>query len=182
MLIDHTYFKGEIELPGLALRSNEAKLVGLERKLQTVGENKFDDFIAIYEPDFLKKLLGYELYKNFCIGISSDTPLGIWCDLKEQLTHSKSDRISPIAYYVYLFIKANGRSKTTPKGEKKVNASFTDAVDDSFKIQRTSLRLHQMVHEFYRWLKDNWDVYKEYSDGIYSVRCFDFGISNIYGI
>jgi hypothetical protein len=60
MLIDRTYFIGEINIPNT---SNQAVAALL------------DHFIERYEPEFLKKALGYELYTSFMAGVAVSPPV-----------------------------------------------------------------------------------------------------------
>lgn len=60
MLIDRTYFIGELNIPNT---SNQAVAAAL------------DHFIEKYEVDFLQKVLGYELYTSFMSGIAHSPPI-----------------------------------------------------------------------------------------------------------
>lgn len=183
-LIDYSYFKGEVELPGLKAtrKYSDSEAVGMEQVMQTIGEKNFNYFINEYEPEFLIQLLGHTLYENFMEGLREVPVPEIWTSLKERLTHSETDKISPIAYYVYQFTKESGRTKTTPSGEKRFNVSYTESVSDSDKMQRVTYRLNRIVKEFYCWLDENWVLYKPYANNQHSIRRFRPGISNVFGV
>lgn len=67
--VDRTYFAtGELYLPGLDKQAIQEKI---------------DYFISIHEPDCLKKLLGYELWKLFTDGLLEDSPAQKWLDLRD---------------------------------------------------------------------------------------------------
>ncbi len=80
MLIDRTYFVGDLNIPN----SN----------LPDVGEN-LDWYIEKYENQFLEKLLGYDLYKAFRNGLVQTTVEQRWNDLvfgSEYSFHGKTVR------------------------------------------------------------------------------------------
>lgn len=66
MLIDKTYFIGDINIPNTHILA--------------ISEN-VDWFIEKYEDDFLKKLMGYAFFKIFIDGISQTTVEQRWNDL-----------------------------------------------------------------------------------------------------
>jgi hypothetical protein len=69
MIIDSTYFTGKLNLPQTG---------------NTDGLNEVNQFIEIYEPEYLKKALGYSLWKAFTAGIAGSGPVEQrWLDLLE---------------------------------------------------------------------------------------------------
>lgn len=81
MIIDYTYFYGKLRLPQTG---------------NTEGRTIVEQFIVDYEAEFLKKVLGYELWKAFVEGIEgSGTPDQRWIDLlegAEYVYHSRTNR------------------------------------------------------------------------------------------
>ena len=77
MLIDRTYFVGEINIPN------------------TNGANGdvLDLFIDKYEAEFLQKALGYELYKEFKNGLVQDPVAQKWRDLLEGAEYTFNSRL-----------------------------------------------------------------------------------------
>lgn len=74
MIIDYTYFHGKLNLPQVG---------------NTEGRNQVIQFINQFEPEYLKKVLGYDLWKAFTDGISgSGTPDQRWLDLLEGSTYT----------------------------------------------------------------------------------------------
>lgn len=65
-LIDSTYFIGTINIPNVADTA--------------IGE-RLTWFINKYEPELLRDVLGYELYKSFIAGLQAVTVDQIWLDL-----------------------------------------------------------------------------------------------------
>lgn len=69
MIIDYTYFTGKLSLP---------------QTTNTEGRALISQFILDYEDEFLKKVLGYDLWKAFVDGIEgSGLPDQRWVDLLE---------------------------------------------------------------------------------------------------
>lgn len=104
-LIDNTYFIGEINLPSSVLSGNLATI---------------DAYIERYEKEFLKNLLGYDLYKELKAEIEDQTFTEKWDELVNGAEYTiggytkkwdgliNSEKVSPIAYYVYYnYLKAN---------------------------------------------------------------------------
>lgn len=73
MLIDRTYFIGELNIPNTDQNS--------------VGE-LLDWFIEKYETEFLEKVLGYELYKALKAGLQEVTVDQKWTDLIEGVEYT----------------------------------------------------------------------------------------------
>jgi hypothetical protein len=128
-LIDYTYFTGEINIP----------ISGIN--MQTV----LADYIAKYEPEILKMLLGYSLYKDFTAGISIASPLQKWIDLKDgkEFTFTLSGQTITtyfeglkkiVAYYVYF--KYRCENDTSYSGQSQVKNSNENAenVDNAPKL------------------------------------------------
>lgn len=130
MLIDSTYFNGEINIPNL-----DSVAV-----LQRVNW-----LIEIHEPRFLKELLGYGFYKLFIAGVTAneqrykDIRDGVdyidsysrqnrWRGLLDKTTNTN---MSPIANYVYYHYERSiatqstgiGEVETVPVGAKSAAAS-----------------------------------------------------------
>lgn len=73
MLIDRTYFIGELNIPN----THTTEIGGL-----------LDLFIEKYETKFLNELLGYELYKAFKAGLLEDPINQKWTDLIEGVEYT----------------------------------------------------------------------------------------------
>lgn len=65
---DKTYFNGDLHISQLQ---------------QTAVQEKLDYFISIYEPECLKKLLGYKFWKEFTDGLLEASPEQKWLDLRD---------------------------------------------------------------------------------------------------
>ncbi|MBF0651288.1 hypothetical protein IR083_20935 [Dysgonomonas sp. GY75] len=146
MIIDASYFHGEIVIPFL---KSSATVTGVDAILQSVTNQSINDFICQYESRFLKKLLGQELRDAFLAGLEDEIPNEIWIRLKNLLLDTKC-KTSPIAYYVYYFFKCNESTITTGLGEVMPTQSEGTGVDASRKMVNTCRKLRESVNEFYR--------------------------------
>jgi hypothetical protein len=179
MLIDKSYFKGDISLP--VNKKSDVKQLGVGALIQSVGEANLADYIIKFEAEYLIRLLGETLYENFMAGIAVESPLQIWIDMKEALTHESTTKLSPIAYYVYCFIMEEGQTTSTIKGEKGVKADRTVSVSAAKKVVNAWVWMVRYSGRFYNWLYEHWDSYKEYAgDG--RMRVYNFGLINEFGI
>lgn len=124
MIIDYTYFVGKTILPQVG---------------NTEGRSTVESFIETYETEYLKKVLGYDLWKAFTDGIEgSGTPDQRWVDLLEGAeytcqSHTKlwpgfEAKPSPISQYVYYQFMQDGAINNTLVG------TATQAVDNNNKV------------------------------------------------
>src|SRR5574339_318819 len=148
MIIDYTYFIGKLRLPQTG---------------NTEGREEIEGLIEIYEPEYLRKVLGLDLYEAFTEGIAgSGTPDQRWVDLLEGITFDHhgvnhrwngfdpEDKLTPIANYVYYRYledtvsdvtlagtstgKTDNNARTSPM-QKMVNA-WNDMVDMNSELDR----------------------------------------------
>jgi hypothetical protein len=128
ILIDETYFIGELSLPMLPVRvcvnndddNDEEEDSEREWKnvIQTVKENELETFVDEYVPKYLIKLFGIQFTQTFLEEISKENPDKIWVNLKNQLLLKfGSYKASPLACYVYYWLMRDARSTTTIVGE-----------------------------------------------------------------
>jgi hypothetical protein len=89
--------------------------------------------------------------------------------MKEALTHSETDKMSPIAYYVYFYISNAGQTKTSMMGEKKDKSTFASNASSNRKMIAAWRYMREGTLDFMRWLKFHWCDYREYSDRSYPV-------------
>lgn len=115
-LIDSTYFIGERELGNLF--SNSGRVLG-EAASRT--ESELNWFIAKYQKDYLEQMFGKDL--------ATDLPVEL-----QALVIDNTNKLSPIADYVYYFIKRAKATTTTAMGEKKLNAPNTVISSDADKM------------------------------------------------
>jgi hypothetical protein len=143
-LIDQTYFIGDINLP--------AKTYG-----------NMNSFIAKFEKEFLIKIFGYGLYKLIAAYNPENT--GVTQQRIRDIIEGKdymigsytyrwnglinADKVSPIAYYVYINYMRDQVSKTTTTGEVKDVHENAIRVETSQKIQKASYSMQKLLGELY---------------------------------
>lgn len=159
-IVDDTFFTGKINLPQ----------VGNSDGLANVTQ-----FIDTYEPEYLKKVLGYDLWKAFTEGIEgSGTPDQRWLDLlqgKEFQYQSKpynwagfENKPSPISQYVYYQVLEDSASDTVLVGQstgKTENAIRTSPVSKMIAAWNEMVELNIMLWNFLYVNKatyPEWDV------------------------
>lgn len=114
-LIDSTYFIGERELGNLF--NNSGRVLG---EAGSKTETELNWFIAKYQKDYLEQMFGEDLAANLPEELKA-------------LVIDDTNKLSPIADYVYYFIKRSKASSTTAMGEKKLNAPNTVISGDADK-------------------------------------------------
>lgn len=131
-LIDKTYFVGERNIPNTD---------------QTAVEQRLNHFIAKYEAELLRLLLGYELYKDFTAGLLADPILGKWISLRDGDEYTvdgilykwdglrnAATKQSMIADYVYYWWMRDKASITTGVGETAPQAENSTMVSPADKM------------------------------------------------
>ncbi len=135
MIIDYTYFKGDIYIPNL----NKTEVL----------EN-LNNFIAEYEKKILIDLLGYDLYKNFTEGIEADSPAQKWLDLRDGKEYTvdydgseytvkwaglkNAEKESLLAYFTYFYLVRSGAISLTGIGAVVNQSDNSNTVSPSSRI------------------------------------------------
>ena len=175
-IIDSTYFIRDINLPSGAF-------------------SDLDLYIETYEKEMLIKLLGYSLYAEFIAGIADPSPAQKWLDLRDGLTYTyagktvrwnglkNTDKISPIAYYVfckYVVSKQIAQTQTGANLPKQENSTVADNVPKLVNAWNSFLSLYgysgQSAYEgsALNFLLAHSDTYDSYTTL--------FNSANIYGL
>lgn len=94
MLIDNTYFIGELRIEGLVISEGTA----IVNQAQKAIADNVQYYINRYEKEYIINLLGLKLGSEFISYISTE---GDSNNLFDFLRLKLSDRISPAAMYVY---------------------------------------------------------------------------------
>ena len=150
MIIDRTYFVGELNIPNVGTPA----IGGL-----------VDWFIQKYEPKFMVDILGYELNKAFQAGWVAYTVDQKWTDLIEGVEYtdlagklrywqgfvtflpSLIGNQSPIANYVYYWFVRNNLSQTATMGEVKT-------ANENATAHNPGLKMVRAWNEISRWVCD----------------------------
>ena len=128
MIIDATYFIGDIHLPQ----------VGANASTMVNDNALLEDFINQYEPELLNKALGRKLYNEFKLNIDTGSTLIAgadqkWDDLLNGANYEKNgvtyfwrglidSSKSLIAYYVYYYMLQSKITQQTTVGTIKAEA------------------------------------------------------------
>jgi len=126
------FFKGELVIAGRG-DSNVVQML--------------DKVIAVREPQYLELVMGYECYKTFKDAIAVNDPEQRWKDirdgvdfrdttgrLRKWIGFSNTEKISPIANYVFFFYQRAQQSFSTGVGEVGAKSNNATAVDPSIKL------------------------------------------------
>jgi hypothetical protein len=149
------------------------------------------DFILRYEPEFLKKVFGYTLYKLIAAyGEASEQRIKDIVEGKEFeediYTYKwnglkNTDKISPIAYYVYYMYMEKHASHTTTQGEKVIKNENSESVSPINKMINAWQNMVQLVgnvndyriDSLYYFMSRNIDTYTEWQfEGFENINLF----------
>lgn len=164
MLIDSTYFINKLNLPQVG---------------NTEGLADVNNFITQYEPEYLRCVLGNELYDVFInevdgSGLPSEQR---WIDLLEGVSFTYKNcsyvwngfkpltpalKISPIANYVFYQYVNNKVTDFTLIGEVQSTTDNNRVVSSVDRLVDTWNRMVDMNKNLYRFLKANKTVYPEW--------------------
>lgn len=113
MMIDYTFFQDGL------LMVDGALALATPSPINRAISGRLEWFIERYEPEYLCKLLGEELYNDFLAnqeGEMSDK----WAEFKKLLVKDNAlTKTSPIANYVFFYFVRSNQSTATINGVKK---------------------------------------------------------------
>ena len=111
MIIDNTYFeKDPIYISGIANRKDDKPTALAQALIDSANS-----YIAIYEPRFLRNLLGEALAET-----AEENPQIV------ALLRNEAVKTSPIANYVYFYWLRTHTTVGTPAGEKVQRGEYSD--------------------------------------------------------
>jgi hypothetical protein len=167
MLIDRTYFVGELNIPN----TSQAAIGSLT-----------DHFIAKYEEEWLREVLGYTLHKAFRAGWQAPSPAQKWTDLVDGVEYTSNAKtkfwrglvsavsgessfdLSPIANYVYYWYIRNNYTQTSTMSEVKATNENAAIANPSLKMVRAWNEMSQWICELVDYLDAKKDDYTEWAD------------------
>jgi hypothetical protein len=167
-LIDKSYFVGDINIPD----TGNAKV--LER---------LNFFIGKHEPEFLKQVLGYSLWKAYTAGIAvTPTPAQKWLDLRDGVEYTVGDVVyfysglrtvvmpanspapavykSPIANYIYYWWKRSD-TKAKPDDAEQQQAFFNERNQSMIRAWN---EMAEWVNGAIHFLNNNNETYSEWQN------------------
>lgn len=167
MLIDHTYFVGEILIPNLTG----------DNPVVSGNVEEINRFIKKYEKEYLLHVLGEDLYKVFIAGMAVEPIEAKWTDLKSKLIDTDIPA-SPIADYVYYHVMRDRFTNTSALGEVEAAVENGNYAVNSYKMARAYNEAVRYGSTLRSWLSDNIATYPEFDTaGSYTLRTV-----NIFGI
>jgi hypothetical protein len=156
-LIDVTFFEYEpLYIPmSDDAGSGVSKLLDVKRKAQ------INNLITRKETEYLKYILGIDLYNAFMAGLEEDPIAEKWTDLASILCDS-INKLSPIANYVYFFYL--DPSKMTDVGLATSKVDNMELVNPITKQVEIWNEMVDMNTEIVNWLEAKSEIYE--IDGI----------------
>lgn len=183
-LIDHTYFKGLLSIGDISNGNSPV-----------VGNTVNTTFIPLYEKAYLQKALGIDLYLDFMSGLEEDPIPQKWLDLRNGVEYTvndrrylwagfvNSDKVSPIANYVYAEYMTNNAVQANGAGTAVNNQQNATPVSPASKIQRAWSDMLTMNESLYHYLHNHTEEYGQLSWYDWHYRCNrNFGFRNVFGI
>lgn len=163
ILIDKTYFEGELSLPNIPTSSVDIASDGVAKALQSVGENNLGVFCNKYIVEYLCLLFGCELAETFLAEIVKDEPDDVWSNLKKQLLIEIGPyKASPLANYVYYWVMRDARTKTTQAGEADPKFDNAENVNNNQKMVKAWNDMVKMTCVIKKWFCQNYESYETY--------------------
>lgn len=169
-LITTSIFTGKINLPQVG---------------NTEGENIVQGFIDDFEPEFLQKALGYDLWKAFSAGIEGSGPYDDkWDDLINGVEYQRNGKTEkfvglkkPLANYVYYkFIEDDAISQTLV-GAAVTETDNAKRVSPMPKLMDAWNQMAAWLKHLHRFLDLNTATYPEWdhdvtyiTDGVYHYK------------
>ncbi len=161
-IIDYTYFqKAPVIVPNIATTPAPyaARLAELNQ------------YILIYEEEFLRLLWGDDLYDAYVATPSAARFTALIAKLRDS-----TNKVSPIANYVYIRYQQDHQQVVTSSGDKETtNAGMTSAVN----VQMYSNIINHMVsmaERVYDYMADNSATYPEWQCDFAFQKTYLFGI------
>lgn len=147
MLTDISHFKGIIRIEGL---SETEGAFGIALR------DDIEQYISIYEPSYIRRLLGCEVSVKFMNYIKNRDEIESekneqWEYLIDWLTNQE---LNPIACYVFFFYVRNNNVTATSAGVVK-NNSDNPVVSPNSKIITAWNAMVGIHHYLFNWIEDN---------------------------
>jgi hypothetical protein len=184
-LIDASYFIGEINIPSTGAQ-DVAQRLGL--------------FIEQYEPQLLRDVLGYPLYKAFAAGLAAGSPDQRWVDLRDGKEYpdysgytqrwdgiliKKSPTVlkqSMIANFVYWHWMRNQVSISTNIGEVAPASENSIVITPASKMVRAWNQMIDWICQMHEYLQINETTYPEWTQRNNYFQMRNYRKQNIIGI
>jgi hypothetical protein len=137
------YFRADINIPNL---------IGEEAANMAVQET-VNDLILDYETEFLRLMLGTDLYDLYSVEIVKTTPDQKWTDLQDKIYNETTWR-SPAAHYIFFKYLERQRSMLSGMGEVQATTENSTSAPMNHRMIRTWNRMSDMVEDIWEWIED----------------------------
>ena len=167
ILIDETYFTGELSLPMLPVNTASMDDEGgneWKNAIQTVKENDLSAFVDKYVSKYLIKLFGLQFTNTFLEELDKEGPGEIWINLKNQLLIKIGDyKASPLSNYTYYWIMRDARTSTTIAGEAAPGFDNANSANIGSKLEKAWNDMVDMTENVINYVFDeHFEDYKPY--------------------
>lgn len=154
MIVDYTFFQDGL------LRVDGALALATPSPTNEAIAGRIDSFIERYEPEYMCKLLGEELYNDF-LGYENGESVNDWSDFMGIIVKGDTYKTSPIANYVYFHLLRANHADATINGVK-IDGDNGTLVSPERKMIFAWNDMVQQNRMLYRWLEKanfkNWDM------------------------
>lgn len=181
MFLTEAYFQGDLYLPNLVTTKPEA--VGVGRMVSAVAESDLSYYVDKYEREFLRLLLGDELYDAFIAGLE-EPDNARWLALKDKIYDTTgSYPLSPAANYVYYMLISHNITATTMKGEIVPEQDYAKNASSKQKLADSWNEILPYAKRIWRFIDDHKSDYGQYviCRTCHQFLCY-FAPVNIFGI
>jgi hypothetical protein len=174
-MIDYTYF--------------QKRLLAIPNLQEGVLE-QLNDYIDLYEKRFLELFLGVQLRNDFMAGLEQPVIAPNWLALRDGVEYVKSDityrwdgltnsdKVSPIANYVFCNLTANNQFINTGIGEVRALAENSIIITPQYRISQVwnemvemnKSLLHYLDHSYHtdyeNWNRNTCNILLKYDGNI----------------
>lgn len=134
----------------------------------TAIENDVKDYIARYEPEYFKKLLGDTLYAYMVAHPLEVRVVALLAKLRDDTA-----KTSPCANYIYYHYQADKQIVQTESGDKNVNAGGSESMANIRRYVNIWNSMVDASYEFDEWLQENRTTYPEYCPDAESIDLWE---------
>lgn len=161
-IIDYTYFQSPpVFIPNLATTPP-----AMAARLSEVSR-----YIVIYEKEYLRLMLGDDLYDLMIAAPTAPR----FVALKARFIDT-TNKISPIANYVYVRYMQDQQQVTTQSGDKETQKSGMVSQVNAQKYANIINQMIALSEDVYDWIAENVATYPEWECGFKFERSYLYGI------
>ena len=166
------YFVNRIAIPNVSGTTNieQANLKVLQ---MCMAEN---------EPEYLKKLLGLDLYTAYAAGVVSDPSNARWIALNDKLYREFTSPvfgIAPSAYYVYFYFMRNNNSVTLANTEVQATHENFTQFGAGQKMIHAWNEMVRLSDEVQAWIEENAATYPEFYTSVIQPTVYPYKFTTI---